>query len=614
VALIAEYFYTGFDGNEQPRGGQARTTYWSYDFAVSLYAEEGNTISIPAEGDSAGEGFLIPTFFNIGGPQSITVQVDLGSIRKMLPYPYDQRGFELNENNLYGSTIGAIRGTIDVEGGGGLEDVTVDRSVWGDRITQGALEPRQLVVTFTNEAEEQISRTINVAWDSYAVFISGGEQTTISRDFSADPPGIRLISFPLQPLTQDAAELLGVDPERLLMARWDPQAPADNKYTIYPRIEPIKPGLGYFIRIFSDISVELTGVLEPEDDPFVTPMSVGWNSVGSPRRDAVDVSSLQFEAGGEAPVNYEEAVAQRIIQEGVFGYTPGEGYTERDRMVAFDGYWIRCMRADGALLRFPPVDQQTAARPAAAGDGGGNSDLEWEFPVVAEAAAMRGSAWIAAAADANTGADAHDMQAPPGFGPGVRVELAPDSGGAGRYRDVRPAGAGTQTWNLRVRSDVPETAVRVTWPDLSELPDEIRPVLVDEAAGRRACMRTTASYELPAGPEGLERDLKIECRPRSSRAVMVSGMSAMQAGSSAAQVVFSLSAAADVDLDVLNIAGRAVRNISMGQRPAGRTTMSWNLRDRSGTLVPSGLYLVRLQARDADGRQSRALRTLQIVR
>ncbi|MFW6156469.1 MAG: hypothetical protein ACOC7J_04045, partial [Armatimonadota bacterium] len=189
VALIVEHFFTTFDGDEEPRGGQARTTYWSYDFAVSLFAEEGNTINIPASGDSAGEGFLIPTFFNIGGPQNVTVQVDLGSLRKYLPFPYGKRGFELSENNLYGSTIGATDGAIDVEGGAGLEDVDVRRGVWGDRITQGALEPRQLTVTFTNEQDETVTRTINVAWDSYVVFLQGNAQETLTHELSADGTG-----------------------------------------------------------------------------------------------------------------------------------------------------------------------------------------------------------------------------------------------------------------------------------------------------------------------------------------------------------------------------------------------------------------------------------------
>jgi len=56
VALIVEHFFVGLGGDEEPLGGQVRTTYWSYDFAVSLYAEEGNTIDIPASGEGAAQG------------------------------------------------------------------------------------------------------------------------------------------------------------------------------------------------------------------------------------------------------------------------------------------------------------------------------------------------------------------------------------------------------------------------------------------------------------------------------------------------------------------------------------------------------------------------------
>lgn len=613
VALIAQHYYTTFTGDEEPRGGQARTTYWSYDFAVSLFAEEGNTISIPSEGDGAGEGFLIPTFFNIGGPQNVTVQVDLGSIRKMLPFTYGKRGFEVGENNLYGSTIDAIRGTIDVEGGRGLSDVTVNRGVWGDRITQGSLSPQQLVVTFTNEQEQEVSRTINVAWDSYVVFMKGSRQVTLTREFSADPPGIHLISFPLQPLSQDLAGLLGIDPTRFLLARWDPRAPGENKYTIWPRTDPVQPGRAYFMRIFSDLSLSLAGSLEPEDSTSIVPIHVGWNMIGPPRRQPVEVSSLRVEAESEAPVSYQEAVDRRIIQEGVFGYSAAEGYTQRSEMVPFEGYWIRCLRADGALIRFAPVNRTTATAVDSTSSGT-VADLEWQFLIIAEAAGLRGSARIAAASDAQTGADRYDMQAPPGFGPRVTVELMREGDPNGYYRDVRPSGAPEQTWNVRVRSNVPDAPMRLSWPDLGALPENIRPILVDEATDRRACMRTTTAYELAGGPDGVDRRLQVRCLPRAAQSLIVPAVTARQASASAAEIVFSLSAPADVELEVLNIAGRTIRIIPAGQRPAGQNTLNWNLRDRGGTLVPSGLYIVRLRAHGDEGRRANALGTLQVTR
>ncbi|MEA3403642.1 MAG: hypothetical protein U9R79_20530 [Armatimonadota bacterium] len=612
VALIAEHFYTTFQGDEEPRGGQARTTYWSYDFRTSLYAEEGNTISIPASGEGAGEGFLIPTFFNIGGPQNITVQVDLGSLRRNLPFPYDQRGFELGENNLYGSIITATQGTIDVEGGAGLEDVAVRRGVWGDRITQATLTPQQLRITFTNQDEQSITRVFNVAWDSYVTFLHGGQQRALTKKWSADPPGLHLISFPVRPLTQDLAALLEVDPDRLLVARWDPSLPGESKYAIWPRTEPVAPGRGYWLRIFDDVNLSLQGVQEPQERPVVVPLKVGWNMIGPPRTEPVEVASLQFAAEGEAAVDYAEAVERTIIQEGIFGYSSEEGYTIEETLRPFAGYWIRCLRADGALMRFPAVSVSSAQASASATPAGG--DVRWRLPIVAEAAGMRGSAWIGAASDAADGLDRHDLQGPPAFGPHVSVRLDPAGEGSAAYiSDVRPAGS-EGACRLRVLSTLPGQAVRLSWPDLSELPEDLAPMLVDEAAGSRTYMRTTAGMELPGGDEGVDRALRVELRSRCDAPLMVSAMSAMQAPGSAAQIVFSLSVPADVEVAVLNIAGRPIRGLGGGLQAPGQSTLSWNLRDNGGRLVPSGLYLVRLRARDDSGRQTQALRPLQINR
>ncbi len=612
VALIAEYFYTTFEGDEEPRGGQVRTTYWSFDFRTSLFAEEGNVISIPSTGEGAGEGFLIPTFFNIGGPQNITVQADIASLRRMLPFPYGQRGFESGENNLYGSIITSTRGTINVEGGDGLADVQVDRGVWGDRITQGALSPQQLTITFANPDQQEVTRTVNVAWDSYVTFLHGGGQVVLTHTWSGAPPGLHLISFPLRPLTQDLAGLLGVAADELLVARWDPSLPGENKYTIWPRTEPVAPGRGYWLRVFQDVALSLQGVLEREDRPVTVPLKVGWNQIGSPRREPVDVSSLMFEVEGEAAMGYDEAVAARIIQDGVFGYSSADGYATVDQMVAFDGYWIRCLRGDGALLRFPALStaaaQVTGEATAESEDG-----LVWKLPIVAEAAGMRGSGWIGAAQGAAAGLDRWDLQSPPDFGPGVRVRFDPEGRGEASYiSDVAPQG-GTHSHAMRVTSTLPGAQVRLSWPDMSELPDDLTAVLIDETRGRRVYMRTRAGYVIPAGEDGVDSRLRVEIAPRDSGPLVVTAMTARQANAGA-QISFTLSAAADVEVAVLNIAGRTVRTIAAGPRAAGQTTLSWNLRDARGSAVPGGLYLVQLRANDETGRQAQALRPMQITR
>ncbi|MFW5867693.1 MAG: FlgD immunoglobulin-like domain containing protein, partial [Armatimonadota bacterium] len=448
---------------------------------------------------------------------------------------------------------------------------------------------------------------------SYVVFMQGNAQETLTHELSADGTGVHMISFPLIPLTRDLSELLGIPDDDLLVARWDPQSPAENKYAIWPRVDPVAPGRAYWLRVFSDLTLELAGVKLAENRPAETPLKVGWNQVGSPRLEPVDIESLEFEAGGESAVSYEEAVEQRIIQAGVLGYSQEDGYTERRQMVPFEGYWIRCKRADGAIMRFPVGGAEAALTRSATSPAA--DDLAWEMPIVAEAGRMSGAARLGAASDAREGPDAHDLQAPPGFGPRVEVTFDPEGTGASRYRtDVRPTAAPEQTYALKVHSTLAHRPVQLRWPDVSEVPEDTVLTLIDESADRRVYMRTSGGYELPATDEGVSRRLTIKAHRRSTQPLLVSGMSAMQATSGTAQVVFTLSSPADVQVEVLNIAGRTVRAPSIGPQQSGQNTLSWNLRDNAGTMVPSGMYLVRMNARDDTGRQTQALRPLQITR
>jgi hypothetical protein len=61
-------------------------------------------------------------------------------------------------------------------------------------------------------------------------------------------------------------------------------------------------------------------------------------------------------------------------------------------------------------------------------------------------------------------------------------------------------------------------------------------------------------------------------------------------------IAFSLSKAGNVSVDVYNIRGQKVRNLSSGAMQAGNHTLHWNGRDRYGRSVASGLYFVRVNS------------------
>ena len=197
------------------------------------------------------------------GPQRITVQIELNGLFARYPFAYGVRGDPRNDpgaNNLYGVMIGPHEGTIEVVGLDGLSGVSVERGVWGGVITQNLLSPAQLEVTFEDPNGDRVTRTINVAFDDYGIVLTAGTRSVVTKNLPVGTNGLYLMSLPVLPPSGDAAAVLGIASDRLLLARWDPTAPGGGQYDLYPTIDPFRPGLGYWLRILSDVTLAVDGV------------------------------------------------------------------------------------------------------------------------------------------------------------------------------------------------------------------------------------------------------------------------------------------------------------------------------------------------------------------
>lgn len=73
------------------------------------------------------------------------------------------------------------------------------------------------------------------------------------------------------------------------------------------------------------------------------------------------------------------------------------------------------------------------------------------------------------------------------------------------------------------------------------------------------------------------------------------------------EINVTLSAAADLSVRILNLAGREVAVLPERTLPAGTQTLLWDGRSMAGTAVVPGQYLVRLEARQVGGAQARTL-------
>jgi flagellar basal-body rod modification protein FlgD len=69
----------------------------------------------------------------------------------------------------------------------------------------------------------------------------------------------------------------------------------------------------------------------------------------------------------------------------------------------------------------------------------------------------------------------------------------------------------------------------------------------------------------------------------------------------------------EVQLDVLNSAGAIVRQMSMGQFPAGRHSFSWDGTNEAGQRAPEGDYTMSITAEQGDGTISARVLTSRVI-
>jgi hypothetical protein len=623
VMLIAEYYETTPTGDELALSGTARLNYWNYDFSQTLYAQEGYEIEIPPPDGPPGQGYLLPTFYNIGGPQRITIQVDLNGLWGRYPFPYgmrwtseEYRPIPAGENNFYGAIIGPNEGTINVVGLDGLSDVEVKRGVWGGSVSSTIMSPAQLEVTFEDANGNRVTRKINVAFDDYDVLLTAGATAVVSKHLPYASNGLYLFSLPILPLVGDPAAVLGIPAEKLMLARWDPRASGGGKYEFYPTIDPFRPGLGYWLRILDDVTIAAEGVLPGDRDDAYASLFAGWNMVGCARNADVSADDLLVQRGAADSQPFGDAAGEGWVQAGIWGFDQQNGYKLVSQLQPFGAYWVRCLLPEGVTLVFPELTTASLAdrkadRPAAVP----LSKTTWHTALVLDCGGVQSEAFIGAAASAQDGFDArYDIQSPPAFGEWPTLRFAqPDWGpDAGQYAsDIRPRSF-RGPWRLKVAGVRKGVRARLRWPDLSALPSDFRPVLTDLRTGRRVYMRTASSYAFAGS--GTDREFEVRLDPSGAQPLGVVGLLGVQTRQGVA-ITYTLSTDAAVSVHVMNLAGRPVRELVRGkEQAAGRSTLLWDLRNSGGSPVPAGSYLIAVTVRSDDGQSARAVSQVTITR
>jgi len=125
---------------------------------------------------------------------------------------------------------------------------------------------------------------------------------------------------------------------------------------------------------------------------------------------------------------------------------------------------------------------------------------------------------------------------------------------------------------------------------------------LDNAASGRVDFSPLAGGIIPSGRAG------------NVSALAITGAAAVPTAAGA-EVLFTLSAPAEVTVEVLNMAGRPVAVLAQDRAAdAGVQRLAWNGRSATGTVAPAGRYLIRVAARSAAGHQATALAPVRLGR
>ncbi|MCS7265062.1 MAG: hypothetical protein NZ805_09545 [Armatimonadetes bacterium] len=603
VLLILNHYRTSSDGNEFPLYGIAQLVYRN-DQSDDLYAEEGNEAEI-----YDGEGFIAPQFFNIGGPNLIFIDIFVNGLALTVPFPYMVRGEEPEENPIFGGVLNALSGQIQIRFNDltDLQPVSVNRSVFA--VTQG-LDIYQLYRLRVRHIDEGIEAVEyrNAAFDIYCLIVRA-RPSVITMELTL-PTGIHLFTVPLLPTAFDEAEALGISPDELLLARWNPLRAGNFKYEFYPRITtPMIPGVGYWLKLLRDTTIRVEGTPIPVDQPYEIPLYGGFNQVGNPFARDLPVGEILVMFGNEGPVGLAEAERKGWVQNAIWVWDRVRGYQLAQTVRQWQGFWVRALRTSGVRLVFNWSRNRIATgqtRNARVDELSRESPIRWSLRLVVTAT--------------NSPADTENLMGvisgsrlpsriakPPMVSNSVwSAFVSEDEMVAHDFRIERS----NMRWRFIIKSDLPDnTPVNLSWEGLAQVPRSVTILVTDLTTGEQFSLRGRSNYTFNAR-KGEVRQFLIEARQVPSNPILrIVSVQSLRGRGLVANLV--LTSPAHVRAEIRTLTGRTVRILTetfVTKLPS--LTVFWDGRDRSGTPLPFGAYLLVVNAQDEIGRKQQAIRTV----
>ncbi len=308
-------------------------------------------------------------------------------------------------------------------------------------------------------------------------------------------------------------------------------------------------------------------------------------------------------------VSYWDAKARDYV------FVPAEdGYFEPHL-----GYWINVLTTDDLTINYPdvflPSVPDQTRRPIRTIR---QTEQEWMLKLSLRSNSETDANNAVGVARSQAQVNRLRINEPP-MAPTQNLALSVRQIDAGKVKQMARAfttSAGRNEWKLIVTA---KTAgeVTVTWPNLGELPKNLRFTLKDPATNMSRSVRQTSGYTFRMDQPGT-RELTLVSELGGSTVatignVVVAGTT--KGPSANVTINYTLGSDATTSIRILSSKGQEVYSISRGRADrAGDNTVTWNLRNSANQAVAPGTYRVEILAESGDGNRARKMVPVNVVR
>lgn len=631
AAATLVYYRTESSGDETLLGGQAYATYTDGSNSRLSLGPQAERTTI-----TDGEGPLTVTTTNSQGSDATRLTMDFVvnnvTARTYIPLGFTgdfQGALLLNASARSASATQVSLPPIQTYTGSG----NVEGTAFGFSMATPANNLGVTTVEVsdgTNVRRWRINTGDGRYWAILRDGTRGGGVVTLTKTFdTAALP--YLITLPLRPLNPSPSQALGLNPSDFLVTYWNPLSVVyDTAPTGVGSAASLTTGRGYWFKaapqsFAPQVTVTVTGIPPATDSDFLVPCAFGWNMVGSPFDQPIELSRVLVKNLQNEPISWDDAVSQNLVAAQPFAFDRVIG--DYGQVTGFagnwNGYWVRVFAPSGVTIILPGPDTPTraaATRSRKAGDSVNRPDWSVRLFARQDDATRTAAATFGVARGATRAFDTrYDTELPPAIAPGITMEFAPTAGtqfaGGRMVSDFRDAASiAKEAWGLRI---TPTTTGQVTlnWDGIGNLPRRTDLVLVDSGNGQRTPLRSRSTYAF-RGQAGITRQFTIEVQTGVSLPLQVTSFTSVPTRSTGGMTFAgTVTRDSQVTVEITTVNGKSMRRLSGGRAQASNGfRISWDGRSQAGSPLPPGPYAVTLTAETDSGERTQVRSVITLLR